>query len=268
MDLSNIKIVFVDIDGTLVDDNKKISDVTKRSIKRIVDKGIYVVLVSGRDLFHAVDKSKEANASSIVITTNGGDIYDYDKNEHIFFDRLSEDKITKIWDYCKKNKIGMILKSSMGVYYNKYSLVKNGINYKLITSINECDINSVSQLLIMSNTSKNIDDASVIVKNLGLNVTSCSSSYFVDPYRDYFSIDINNPNISKGATITNLLKYLNIRKDDSICFGDFINDLEMFDVCGLKVAMGNALKEIKDAADFITDSNNDNGVANFLDKYL
>ena len=77
MKLDSIKIVFIDIDGTLVNDKKEITSFTKESIKKIIDKGIYVVLVSGRDIIHTIDKSKLSLASSIVIATNGSDIFDY-----------------------------------------------------------------------------------------------------------------------------------------------------------------------------------------------
>ena len=65
-----------------------------------------------------------------------------------------------------------------------------------------------------------------------------------------------------------LLEILEISSNNSLCFGDFVNDLDMFRVCKFSVAMGNACDEIKKNANFITYSNDNNGVAYFLDKYL
>lgn len=268
MDLSNIKIVFIDIDGTLVDDNKKISSATKKSIKRLVDKGIYVVLVSGRDVIHTIDKSKKACASSIVIASNGSEIFDYNKKEYIFHDVFDFDKIVKTWNYCMENEFGLILKSNKGVYYNNYSLVKKGTKYKHISDVYKSCKSDVSQLLLMSTDNDKIKEAAMFIRNLGLYITSYSSSYLIDPNRNYNSLDVNNANISKGTAIDILLKHLNIRKEDSLCFGDFINDMSMFDICGVKVAMGNAIDELKERADYVTQTNNENGVANFLDKYF
>ena len=82
------------------------------------------------------------------------------------------------------------------------------------------------------------------------------------------SLDAINEGVSKGSAIEKLLEILKIDKKDSICFGDYINDLDMFDTCGYKVAMENACDEIKEKADYVTFSNNDNGVSYFIDKYL
>ena len=60
----------------------------------------------------------------------------------------------------------------------------------------------------------------------------------------------------------------NIKKEESLCFGDYVNDLDMFDACGFKVAMENASAELKKKADFITLSNNNSGVAYFINKYI
>ena len=268
MNLNDVKIIFVDIDGTLVTSKKEITERTRISIKRVVDKGIKVVLVSGRDIIHTIEKSKAADASSIVISTNGAEIFDYERNQYIFLDRLSKDNVEKTWNYCKENKIGLILKTNLFVYYNDYSLVTQGYKYKHIDDISECQTDCIAQFLIMSNDSQKLNDTIPFFKDLGLSVTSFSSSYLLSDIRDYYSIDINNPNISKGIAITKLIDYLNIPKENALCFGDYVNDLEMFNACGIRVAMGNSRPELKEKADFITKTNDEDGVSYFLDRYL
>ena len=268
MDLSNIKIIFIDIDGTLVTTKKEVTENTRISIKRIVDKGIKVVLVSGRDVIHTTEKSKAANASSIVISTNGAEIFDYERNQYIFIDKLDRSDVEEAWKYCKENQIGLILKTNLFVYYNDYSLVTSGYKYKHINDISECETDIVAQFLVTSNDSQKLNNTIPFFKDLGLSVTSFSSSYLINDNRNYYSIDINNKNISKGIAIDKLMRYLNIKKEDSLCFGDFVNDLEMFNTCGIKVAMGNARPELKEKADFITKTNDEDGVAYFLDRYL
>ena len=106
------------------------------------------------------------------------------------------------------------------------------------------------------------------ITNLNLSITNYSESFLDNTISDRYRLDINNKNVSKGVAITKLLKYLNIEKENSLCFGDFINDLDMFEACEVKVAMENACDSLKEKADYITSSNNKNGVAKFLDKYL
>ena len=84
-----------------------------------------------------------------------------------------------------------------------------------------------------------------------------------------FFADINIKGTSKGNAINKLFELLNIKKEESICFGDSRNDISMFQSCGIKVAMKNGTDEIKQQADYITEfSNDDNGVIKFLKKYL
>ncbi|MBQ6546774.1 MAG: HAD family hydrolase [Bacilli bacterium] len=268
MDLSNIKIIFVDIDGTLVNSKSEITRRTRKSIKRITKKGIKVVLTSGRDMFHTTKRSIKAHASSIIISAGGAEIYDYKENKMIFEDYFELDKIEAIWNYCMDNKIGIFLKSNRFVYHNNYVLIKKGIRYKRINDISECKDAKVYQFLINSNKKEKIEKMKEFIGEIELNITSYSSSYFTQKKANYYGIDINHYNISKGTGITKLLEYLNIDKKDSLCIGDFYNDLEMFEECNIRVAMGNAVEEIKEKADFITKSNNEDGVAYFLDNYL
>lgn len=268
MDLSNIKIVFVDIDGTLVTTTKEITEKTKNSIKRVVDKGIKVVLVSGRDVVHTVAFSKNSNSSGIVISCGGARIYDYENNINILEDYFSYDKVLALWNYSIDNEVGLILKSNTAVYHNKYSLVTNGIKYKPIDTIKDITDFHVSQFLLMSNDHKKIDNVYKYVIGKGMYVTSLSLSYFENRVSNYYGIDVNNSDVSKGTAIKKLLKYLGIKKEESICFGDYINDIEMFKESGFKVAMGNSIQEIKDMADFVTKSNDEDGLSYFLDTYL
>lgn len=266
--LENIKIVFIDIDGTLVNKRKRVTLKTRKSIKRIVDKGIYVVISSGRDIHHTIDKSRRALASPIIISSNGSEIYDYSKQETIFIDKIEEDKIKKAWNYCNKNEIGLIIKSISGKYINKYLIGKDKESGILITNFKELKKIVFSQIVFVSNDIEKILKAKKYIQSLGLSVTNYSESFLDNSISDRYRLDINNKNVSKGEAVTKLLKYLNIKKEESLCFGDFINDIDMFKACGVKVAMENACDSLKEKADYITSSNNNNGVAVFLNEYL
>lgn len=87
-----------------------------------------------------------------------------------------------------------------------------------------------------------------------------------EDYPNPFGIDIMPENITKAEAIKVLTKELNINVSKTIAFGDGMNDIEMFDVVGYKVAMGNAVQELKAMADMITDTNNESGVAVALNK--
>lgn len=266
--LDNIKIVFIDIDGTLVNNRKRVTLKTKKSIKKIVDKGIYVVLTSGRDILHTIAKSRSALASPLVISSNGSHIYDYSKQETIFIDKIDDEKIKQIWNYCNKNEIGFLVKSFSGKYMNKYLIGKDKESGILVTNANELKDLVLSQIVLISNNLEKMLQTKEFISTLNLSVTNYSESFLDNDIYDRYRLDINNHNVSKGIAITKLLDYLNIKKENSLCFGDYFNDMDMFNACGIKVAVENACDKLKEKSDYITSSNDDNGVAEFLDKYL
>ena len=86
------KIIFIDIDGTLRNDKKEITEKTKETIRKTVEKGIYVVICSGRPTKYVEEVSKEALASNYVIGCNGGEIYDYEEKKMIYVNELKQNK--------------------------------------------------------------------------------------------------------------------------------------------------------------------------------
>ena len=269
-DLSNIKIIFVDIDGTLVTSDKIVTENTKKAIARAVEKGIYIVLISGRDSFHTILKSKEAYASNIIIACNGAEIYDYHNDKLIFIDKIPSEKVKTILDFCDNNGIELLAKSINGRFVNKFVSEKEeekvlGKNLETVEGYNNINF---TQLVMISNNQEVIKKSVDLISELGLVITNYSSSFLEQKPVNRYRLDINNSNINKQTAVTKLLEYLNINKEDSMCFGDFVNDIGMFEAVGFKVAMGNACDELKEKADFVTKTNNEDGIAYVLDNYL
>ena len=101
-----------------------------------------------------------------------------------------------------------------------------------------------------------------------LKVINKSLDYLNEIKNGHYFFDIVNKNVNKGNAITDLLKILKINKKNSLCFGDSINDIEMFKSVGTSVAMGNSIEEIKNIANYITDTNDNDGINKFCNKYL
>lgn len=101
-----------------------------------------------------------------------------------------------------------------------------------------------------------------------LKVINKSLDYLNEIKNGHYFFDIVNKNVNKGNAITDLLKILKINKKNSLCFGDSINDIEMFKSVGTSVAMGNSIEEIKNTANYITDTNDNDGISKFCNKYL
>lgn len=263
--LNNIKIVFLDIDGTLTTSKKRVTLKTRKAIKRLKDKGTIIVLVTGRDLSYTINISRKALASPIVISSNGSEIYDYSKSEIINGSYIPYLKLEKLFDFCNDNKIRILFNGIKEVYANKYMIGYKRKRYKIITNLKELEDLNIIQCTFQIDKQEDIDKCKKIIDDLDLKINYLPKGF---EEKKLNSIDINNEEVSKGKAVSNLLKELNIKKEESLCIGDYINDKSMFDACGYKVAMNNGVKELKDMADFITLSNDKNGVADFINKYL
>ena len=152
----NVKIVFIDIDGTLVNNRKRVTLKTRKAIRGLVCRGIYVVLTTGRNAFHTIDKSRRALASSIIISSNGSEIYDYKNKKTIYIDEIDNDKILEMWRFCNLNKVGVLINSLDGKYINKYLIGKDKENSILITNEKELKKITISQVVLISNNLENM----------------------------------------------------------------------------------------------------------------
>lgn len=268
--LENIKVIFVDIDGTLINDNKQISEITRQTIEKTTKNGIYVVLSSGRANASVCTYSKISKASNYVISSNGAQIYDYDKNISIFENKIENIIIEKIWNYLLDKKLECFLNGEDVRYCNKYL---KDLNDPLKIIIDDLDIikdKSIFQIVVYSKNYCDLEDVENWIKNMDdLKVTNSSQNYVnkVVDGREYF-INIAYDNVNKGNAINYFLEFIGAKKEESICFGDHFNDNEMFEVCGYKVAMENASDELKLKADYITLSNNEDGVAHFIENCI
>ncbi len=267
MKLKNIKIVFIDIDGTLINSNKEVTEKTKTAIKNTLDKNIMVVICSGRCLPSALRIREKANASKYIITNNGSEIYDCNDDKYIYKNVLKDDDIAFIWNYCLSNNLGCILNSRHHQYCNINILLNQPFQVP-IQSLEELDNIDISQIIIISHNLEKIQQLELLI-NDKLEITNKSKSYDLKiPDASYYSFDITNKNINKGSGIKQLLNYLNINKENCVGFGNGINDILLFREVGYKVAVANAHEKLKKEADFITQSNNDDGVAYFLNNNI
>ncbi|MDD3241752.1 MAG: Cof-type HAD-IIB family hydrolase [Bacilli bacterium] len=257
----NKKIIFVDIDGTLTDDLGNISSDTIEEIKAFTEEGGLVVLISGRNTSYAIDLSKKIGASEYVISSNGNEIYNYKTKTTIYFNEISYDKILDIYRTTENNQMNILLNACKNRYTNT---IREGYTY-----INERDLENirVSQISIYSNDKeKTINVKNQIVNKHGLQVAYQSKSFFEEKNNSIYLYDICKTNSSKGLAVVKLCQYLKIDVKDTVVIGDNHNDISMFQLDSYKVAMTNAIDEIKELSDCITMSNNDDGVAYFIKK--
>lgn len=267
IDFKKIKCLILDIDNTLTNTKREITDYTREIISKIVKKGIYVILCTGRTNQYAIKSSKYCNGSPIVIVDNGALIYNYALNKVYFCMAIPKAISKKIFEICLANEVDCVFNAINARYRCKETMNRFLSNIETIDSLD--DINEiVTQIVVSSEEENRVQTCYDLIKNIK-EVEINNTSLGINVKRDYAFLDVNTPGISKGLAIQKLMDILNLTNEEIMCFGDSINDISMFEVCKYSVALKNAEDSLKNKAYMITEYDNDNdGLAKFLNKYF
>ena len=114
-----VKAIFIDIDGTLRDSNRNLSENTIETIKRVSEKGILVILCCGRPRKYTEEISRKCFASKYIITSNGGNIYDYEQNKILYVNKMDKEAIIKLYEIANPEDIRFIMNVGEGRVVNK-----------------------------------------------------------------------------------------------------------------------------------------------------
>lgn len=274
------KIIFVDIDGTLVDDEKRISEETINIIKNLKENGIFTVLTSGKPYESIRIFSEKCYAVPYLIASNGAIVKDLEKNIDIFNKSIEKDTAIKILNIIKESNIYTMvtISGNLVVDEEKYGVVPKNrpeviIDKSLQKYFTETDKAIIKFSIIDGDRNKVSKIRERIIEQFDVSVTPIDifevPKSFKKEGEDYpnpYCVDIMPNGITKAEAIKELIKYLGISLSETIAFGDGMNDIEMFQTVNYKVAMENAVQELKNIANMITKSNNKSGVAVALKK--
>lgn len=272
MNKLNVNIAFFDIDGTLTNSNKVLTLNTVNTLKKAKDMGIEIVLCSGRSNLYILNYANKLDAN-YIISSNGSLIYDIKKDIKISTNTIEYECVKDIFNYASENKYACILTTFEKSYINNFvddsSIDYKDIEVELINNIDDIKKKDIYQIIIKdTNYDKMVSLEKYINTKKDVKVINYTFDYLNKVKDGYYFFDIVCNSVSKGNGIKMLLSYLNLKESNAICFGDSVNDLDMFNVCGEKVAMGNAINDIKERADYITESNDRDGISKFFDNYI
>ena len=265
-----VKLIAIDLDGTLFDDEKNISEENLKAIDNAQKLGCKVVIASGRPLcgiMPTLEKLKLTKASDYVICYNGALVLNVKTGEVIFSKTLTGVDLAKIYSLAK------LLNVNIHAYREKESLITPKLNpYTAVTErvnnikANLCDFNSIA-------SSEKFIKIMLIDDELRLNYIedNLDKQYF-DAYSIVRSskiyLEFLNKETDKGLALKALANYLNIDLKDTMAIGDAGNDLNMILLAGIGVAMGNSFAYVKSSADYVTLDNKNSGVANAINKFV
>ena len=256
----NKYLIAIDSDGTLKDSNGIISDKTKKVLNKLKNDNV-IVLCTGRPRYHVKNINSELKLSNYIISSNGAEIYDVEKNEVVYSKYIDKKILKSIYEDSIKENIRLIFVVDDIEYVTEYTTNDSQI-FIDDKNIDELVKLNVKQIMFFGNDYDKINDYKNKI-NGRYNLSIIDSAF----KKDYSWFCVNDKNCNKGNAIKFLSKYLNIDKDKTIAIGNDNNDISMIKYAKIGVAVNNATKELLDIADYITESNDEDGVYLFLKKW-
>lgn len=273
MYFENIRLVAIDLDETLLKKDKTISNRTLNILRSLAKSGIQIVPITGRPFTGLPEQLLSIDKINYAVCSNGAQIMNIHTGEKLFSNVISNATANTIIDLLKEKSLrfevfcdstGYIEKEEYDYYIKVFSGTPFG-NYVLSTRT-VVD----SQKAIFDDKAKCADDFFIICEsneereNLFNQLDKINEIQFCR-FEDRF-LEITSKNADKGNGLKTICNYLNIDLKNTMAFGDDANDIKLLKTAGISVAMGNAIDKVKETADIVTLSNNDDGVAHILEQ--
>lgn len=258
-----IKLIATDIDGTILIPEGKFTEGVKTCIKNLNDKGIKVVLVTGRMNESAKLVAEELNLTTPIISYQGGLVTE---NNKILYERyLSQEQAEKIVSWAITENIHINLYNNDTLYSEKddYEIQKYcSIQHVPHTVRNFSEIKKDRVNKILAIDYSNAERISKYEKEL----PKLFPELYIVKSTPYF-LEFSNKEASKYCAVKFLQKYWGLNDNEILCIGDQNNDLELLRAGGIKIAMGNATEQLKSSADFVTDTVFNDGFVSAVNKF-
>lgn len=256
------KLIALDLDGTLKSTNKQILPKTKEILGELAKQGVVIVLASGRPtagLYAEADELKLNETGGYLLSFNGARVVDY-QTKAVIYQKVYDAAIAhNVYDRAKKYGLAVMTYTDKVILTedadDEYVLIESDINHmpiKKVDNFKETVDFSVNKVLLTGKP----EYAGQIIEEFKAPYGDSLSIYRSAP----FFIEVMAQGIDKAASLKALIESLEIKQEEVVCFGDGYNDLSMIEFAGLGVAMANAVDEVKQKADYITLSNDEEGI--------
>lgn len=269
------KLVCLDMDGTLLNSSKEVSNRNKEAIKKAHDMGVKIAISTGRVFTSAKYYAQLLGINAPIIASNGAYIREKDRNKVIYSSTLSIEECKKI--------LGIIKNYDFKVYFNTFNTIISPKPYPKGYTYLEMNEDLSDDMKINLHVNPNLEEEFVnrdgeILKAICISedystlkkakdeIINLKSFEVVSSLGDNF--EVMKKGISKGNAVKILTEFYGFKREEVICIGDGENDLSMIKYAGLGVAMGNAPDYVKKEADYITETNDKDGVAEIIEKFI
>jgi len=270
--ISKIKLIALDLDGTTLNDDKKILPEVNTAIKKAKDKGYHITFLTGRMFGATAPYVNSMNLSIPIVCMNGTLIIESHTGKILYEKTLEKSCVKQALKAVDGAPVYQFVYDGDKIHHSvkdpeilKY-LEWWAVNFDEVTEINVDNYQKIHQLLFIGE----LEILKEISNNIDI-VTDCSLTTFAFPSPRYplHYLEVKSPGDSKGNGLKFIRNYFGVDKDEVLAIGDYINDFELLKEAGVAVAVENAVDELKNKADFVTEkSNNEGAVAEVIDLIL
>lgn len=270
------KIAFIDMDGTLLRNRRTISD-TQIEYLRKASEAVEIVIATGRSIADCKLVLDKCPFIRYIVASNGAYAKDLHENKIIFNYKMSERSLKRLCKYVIDNNLKYSLHQDMKQYVNVVGDYPEEADTILEEDVYEfIKKNDINQLtLIGAGVPRMVEAKKFVLKYCGYEIQNQSMQlvkYLDNPESVvsttddpiYYFMDITKSKVNKGAGVKAVIKYLGYKHEDTIAIGNGMNDVAMFKVVGLPVAVDNAFDEIKAHTKKVIESNVNDGVGKYL----
>lgn len=263
-----IKLIVTDIDDTLLNTDEKISQKTKETIKKCIEKGIMVILASGRPDFGMIQFVNDLGLNqyeNYLLSYNGAKLTNLQTNEVVYDQMLDVNRLKFLVDKSEENGVSILTYQDNKVLTNSpnpyafWEAKALKTNLFIKSSIKEEITQKAPKVIMLAEPSY----AQMIKEKLAKEI---SDEYEVAMSKPFF-IEINDKGISKGVALDYLCQQLKVDRNEVLALGDGLNDVSMIEYAGIGVAMGNANDKLKAVADYVTKTNDEDGWSYAVEKF-
>ncbi len=271
----SIKLIALDLDGTLLDSRKRLSPQNKQALEACIARGVYIVPCTGRVAMGIPEEIRCIPGIRYAITVNGATIEDMETGQILESHLLDKEAALEIMELAREYPVMYdVYAAGQGISENRFlnDLEPYGLTEEMIAMIRR--------------TRKAVPDIREYVRQWPGQVDKVNL-FFHDPETRSrlrkllearedilvssslpMNLEINGAGAAKGNALLALAEHLGLKREETMACGDGDNDISMIKMAGLGVAMENAVPDILEAADWITGSNDESGVAKAIETWV
>lgn len=268
--MTQYRLLVLDLDGTLTNQKKEVTEYTLETLMKAQEAGVKIVLASGRPTYGVAplaDLLQLDKYEGYVLSYNGGEIIDWKTGELMYKNLLDPEVLPYLYQCAKKNDFAIlsydgkyVLTENPDNEYVRHEAMLNKMSIKPVANFLDAITHPIAKCLIVGHPER----LAVLEKEMYEHLKERMGVFRSEP----FFLELVPKGIDKALSLGVLLQKVGLKQENMIAIGDGYNDLSMIQFAGLGIAMSNAQQVVRDSADFITLSNEEDGVAHAVHRFI